>query len=100
MSAMKGLAARVRALLFRRATDQSLDDEIRFHIEQEIEKNVRLGMAPEEARRQALVQFGGLAQTREAHQDVYGARPVEEAVADARYTLRTMRRTPALSGAA
>jgi putative ABC transport system permease protein len=46
------------------------------------------------------VQFGGLTQTREAHHDVYAARPVEEFVADARYTLRTMRRTPALSAAA
>jgi putative ABC transport system permease protein len=65
-----------------------------------MEKNVRLGMSRDEARREALVQFGGLTQTREAHQDVYAARPVEEFLADTRYTLRTMRRTPALAGAA
>jgi len=100
MSAIKGLAARVRALLFRRATEQALDDEIRFHLEQETEKNIRLGMTPDEARRHALVQFGGLAQAREAHHDVYAARPVEEALADTRYTLRTMRRAPALTAAA
>jgi predicted permease len=100
MSAMKGLAARMRALLFRRATEQALDDEIRFHLEQEAAKNEALGMSPDAARRQALVQFGGLAQAREAHHDVYAARPVEDAVADARYTLRTMRRTPALAVAA
>jgi putative ABC transport system permease protein len=100
MSAIKGITARLRALFFRRATERSLDDEIAFHIEQETEKNVRLGMSRTEARRQALVQFGGLAQAREAHQDVYAARPVEEFVADTRYTLRTMRRTPVLAGAA
>ena len=100
MSAIKGLAARMRALLFRRATEQALDDEIRFHLEQEATKNEALGMSPDAARRQALVQFGGLAQAREAHHDVYAARPVEDAVADARYTLRTMRRTPALAIAA
>ena len=100
MTAIKGLAARMRALLFRRATEQALDDEIRFHLEQETAKNEALGMSPEDARRQALVQFGGLSQAREAHHDVYAARPVEDAVADARYTLRTMRRTPALAIAA
>jgi len=100
MSAIKGLAARVRALLFRRTTEQALDDEIRFHLEQETEKNIRLGMTPDEARRQAFVQFGGLTQAREAHHDVYAARPVEDAVADTRYTLRTMRRTPTLTAAA
>ena len=100
MSAIKGIMARLHAVLFRRATERALNDEIEFHIEQETDKNVRLGMSPEEARRQALVQFGGLTRAREAHHDVYAARPVEELVADGRYTLRTMRRTPVLAGAA
>jgi putative ABC transport system permease protein len=100
MSAIKGLAARVRAMFSPRSTEQALDEEIRFHLDQETEKNVRLGMSPDAARREALVQFGGLTQAREAHHDAYAARPVEELVADTRYTLRTMRRTPALAGAA
>src|SRR5690349_9685773 len=100
MGIIKGITARLRAVFFNRAAERALDEEIRFHLEQETEKNVRLGMSPADARREALVQFGGLTQTREAHQDVYAARPVEEFVADARYTLRTMRRTPALAGAA
>src|SRR5688500_5909969 len=100
MSTLKGIGARLRALLRPRSTEKALDDEIQFHIEQETEKNLRLGMSREEARRQALVQFGGLTQAREAHHDVYAARPVEDFVADARYTMRTMRRTPALAGAA
>ena len=100
MSTIKGFAARARALVFRRTTQQSLDDEIAFHIEQETAKNVRLGMSPADARREALVQFGGLTRVREAHQDVYAARPLEELVADTRYTLRTMRRTPVLAAAA
>jgi putative ABC transport system permease protein len=100
MGAIKGISARLRALLFRRAAERSLNEEIQFHLEQETEKNVRLGMSREDARRAALVQFGGLTQAREAHQDVYAARPVEEFFADARYTLRTMRRTPALAAAA
>jgi len=100
MSAIKGIAARLRALLSPRATERSLNEEMEFHIEQETEKNLRLGMSHAEARRRALVEFGGLAQAREAHHEVYAARPLEETLADARYTLRTMRRTPALAGAA
>ena len=100
MSAIKGFTARLRALFSPRATERSLNDEIEFHIEQETEKNVRLGMSKPEARRQALVQFGGLSQAREAHHEVYAARPLEELIADSRYTLRTMRRTPILAGAA
>ena len=100
MGAIKGIGARLRALLFRRAAERSLNEEIQFHIEQETEKNVRLGMSRDIARREALVQFGGLTQARESHQDVYAARPVEEFFADAKYTLRTMRRTPTLAGAA
>ncbi|HUQ80311.1 MAG TPA: ABC transporter permease [Gemmatimonadaceae bacterium] len=100
MSAIKGVAARVRAMFSPRATEQALDDEIQFHVDQETEKNVRLGMSRDAARREALVQFGGLTQAREAHHEVYAARPLEELASDVRYTFRTMRRTPALAGAA
>ena len=81
MSAIKGFAARLRALFAPRATERSLNEEIEFHIEQETEKNLRLGLSRAEARRRALVEFGGLTQAREAHHDVYAARPLEELVA-------------------
>ena len=100
MSIVKGFGARLRAMLSPRSTALALDEEIRFHLEQETAKNIGLGMTPDEARREALVQFGGLTQTREAHHDAYAARPVEDFVADVRYTLRTMRRTPTLAAAA
>ncbi len=91
---------RLRALLHRRVTDHDLDEEIRFHIDLETEKNVRLGIAPEEARRRALVSFGGVQRTREAHRDVRGARWVGEAFDDARYALRILGKSPALAVAA
>jgi putative ABC transport system permease protein len=64
------------------------------------EKNIRLGLAPEEARRRALVAFGGVQRTREDHRDVRRVRWVSEAVADARFALRTLKKTPALAIAA
>ena len=100
MSTLKGVAARLRAMVSPRSTENALNEEIQFHLDQETEKNIRLGMSPDAARREALVQFGGLTQAREAHHEVYAARPVEDFLSDARYTLRTMRRTPTLAAAA
>jgi len=50
---------RIRSLARRRSIERGLDDEIRFHVDQQIEKHQRAGMPPDEARRQALVSFGG-----------------------------------------
>ena len=50
---------RIRSLPAVDAIESGLDEEIRFHIDQQTEKNVRAGMSPDEARRQALIKFGG-----------------------------------------
>ena len=44
----------------KRELEDRLDDDIRFHVEQQTEKNLRAGMTPDEARRQALIRFGGV----------------------------------------
>src|SRR4051812_11567013 len=95
MPTIKGLRARLRALLQRKAAERELDEELRFHIEMETEKNVRAGMNPADARRRALRDFGGVEPTKEAHRDVRG-RFFEELAADTRYALRTLRRAPPL----
>ena len=100
MGALKGLIVRLHALAHPRAADQALDSEISFHVDRETEKNIALGMAPDEARRRALVAFGGVQQTREAHRGVRRAAWIEELGADSRYALRTLRRSPTLAGAA
>ncbi len=97
---LRGLLVRLRALLHRRAADQELDDEIRFHLEQETARYLAEGLSPGEARRRALVAFGGVQQAREAHRDVRGFRPLEELVSDVRFALRALRRSPALAAAA
>ncbi len=100
MGAIKGVMVRLRALLHPRTTEHDLDEEIRFHIELETEKNVRLGLSPAEARRRALVAFGGVERTKEDHRDVRGARWMGDALGDVRYALRTLRKAPALTTAA
>ncbi len=100
MSILHALRARLRAILRHTAADRSLSDEISFHIELETEKNVRLGMSPDEARRRALAHFGGVQRVREDHRDVRPMRWLEDAIADSRFALRSLRRTPALGVAA
>ena len=96
----RGVLLRWRALFRRAAIEQELDDEIRHHLELEAEKNRERGLAPDAARRAALVRFGGVEVVKEAHRDGRGVRWMQDGIADARFALRTLRRNPALSGAA
>ena len=91
---------RLRALVRRQEIEDRLDDEMRFHVEQQIEKNSRAGMAPDEARRQALIRFGGVEQARERTRDEFRAARLETLARDVRYGLRSLRRHPAFSAMA
>src|SRR6185503_16650649 len=100
MGILSGIRARLRALFKRTTADRELSEEIQFHIELETEKNVRLGMPPAEARRAALAHFGGVLRVREDHRDVRRLKWIEDFVTDARFAVRSLRRSPALAGAA
>lgn len=91
---------RLRAALRRRAADRELDEEIRFHLEREQEKNVSAGMTHADAWRRAYVAFGGVQQVREAHRDVRGVPWLADLTGDLRVALRALARRPALAGAA
>ena len=97
MAALIDLWRRMRSLVRRGELDDRLSDEIRFHVEQQTEKNRRAGMSPGEARRQALIRFGGVEQTRESTRDEFRGARVENLARDVRYGLRSLRRHPAFS---
>jgi predicted permease len=84
----------------RRELEDRLDDEIRFHVAQQTEKNLRAGMVPDEARRQALIRFGGVEQLREGTRDEFRGARLENLARDLRYGLRSLRRHPAFSAMA
>jgi hypothetical protein len=87
--------------LFRRArTEKQLDAELRFHLEQQVADHVATGMTPEEARRRARLEFGGLDQVKEECGDVGVARFVETLIQDVRYGLRQLRRNPGFTAVA
>ena len=94
MSGLARLSLWLRALLRRRRVESELDRELRLHLELETEENVRRGMAPDEARRRALVAFGGVEQTKEAVRDERETRWLDEISADLRYALRGFERQP------
>lgn len=75
----------------KRALD-TLDDDIRDHVERQTQENIDLGMTPEEARRQALVKFGSMALVREDTRAVWISRRFEEMRQDVRYAFRMLRR--------
>jgi predicted permease len=74
--------------------DAEMDEELRFHLEMETEKNLRIGMEPAEARRRAMVAFGGVERYREQSREARGTRPLEDLNSDLRFSLRTLRKNP------
>ncbi|MGC2853291.1 MAG: ABC transporter permease [Candidatus Acidiferrum sp.] len=94
MEIMRDGWMRLRALLRRGAVEQELDEELRFHFEQQVEKLVASGMAVEEARRQARLAIGGTEQIKEECRDARGARFAETVVQDLRFALRSLGKSP------
>jgi putative ABC transport system permease protein len=82
---------RLRFLFTRRKTDE-LEEELRFHVERSVEGNIAAGMTPEEARRQAMIEFGGVERARE---QTFEQRPgwwMGTVAQDVRYALRGFKR--------
>jgi putative ABC transport system permease protein len=85
---------RLRGMIFKRRFERDLEDEIRSHLEMQIEENVRQGMTSEEARQAASRKFGGVVQVKEAYRDRLSLPALETAFQDLRYGLRMLRRNP------
>ena len=88
---------RLVGLFNKRRKNQELDDEIESHLQLHIEDNLRLGMKPEEARRQALIKLGGIESTKEACRDQRGLPWMETLGQDVRYSLRQLVKNPSFT---
>ena len=81
-------------LLRRDTVERSMDAELRHHVDCEIAERVRSGMSPDDARRTALRDFGGIEAIKEEARDARGGRGVEDLALDLRYAVRVLRRNP------
>jgi predicted permease len=88
------IAARIRALVGRDKLERELDDEVRFHLELQIEDNLKAGMDPEEARYAALRSFGAMEPMKEQYRERRAFALVETTAQDLRYAARTLRKSP------
>jgi len=91
------LKTRWRALTHKDELEKELDEELQFHLEQDVALNIESGMSPEEARYAALKKFGGLEQAKEESRDARGVRFVENIFQDLRYSLRVLLKSPAFT---
>src|SRR5688572_25283105 len=88
------LKTRLRALLRKSKMERELDEELRYHIEQQTEQNIRLGIDPEEAHHKARKAFGGVEQAKERSRDARGMRWIEDLWQDLRYSARMLLKNP------
>src|SRR5580692_4466170 len=86
-----------KSLFRKRALDAQLDSELRFHIEKLTNDYIAEGMAAEEARRQAVLEFGGREQIKEELRDVHRVSVVETVVSNLKSAFRFIRKSPSFS---
>jgi predicted permease len=92
---LSDLLIRFRALVHWKTVERELEEELRFHFDEQVEKYVRSGLSPVEAVRRARLTFGGLEQLKEECRDARGVALVESAAQDVRHSLRSLRKSPA-----
>jgi predicted permease len=91
---LDGLRARLRTLVSRPSFERELDEELRYHIDREIERAVATGMSRADAAHSARRKFGNLGVIQEQARDAFGTRSVTDLAADVRFALRALVKSP------
>jgi predicted permease len=99
VTGLRVLLSRLRSLGRGAAIDRDVQEQIAAHIEEATEDHVRRGLPPEEARRQAMLEFGGTVRAEEACRDARG-RWFQDLSRDIAYAVRTFRRSPGFTAMA
>jgi predicted permease len=91
---LSDLTIRLRSLFRRTTVNRELDEELRFHLQQQVAKYVQAGLTAEEATRRAQLEFGGLDQIKVDCREARGVTLVETITQDVRYGLRMLLKSP------
>jgi putative ABC transport system permease protein len=94
MKVWKRVRAWMRAMVGRERMESEIDAELRFHVEARAEDLLSGGVELEEARRRAVMEFGGVERAKEECRDARGVNFVESLEQDLRYGVRMLRRSP------
>ncbi|MBW8749537.1 MAG: hypothetical protein JF584_18680, partial [Acidobacteria bacterium] len=94
MKLLRRFRIRLSNFVTRRSADQRLQEEIAEHLAFEVEENVRAGMPPVEARRQAALKLGSVEAIRERHHAEQSIPFFENLLFDLRYAVRMVSRSP------
>jgi hypothetical protein len=94
---MRAWSQRLAGLFQKQQRDAELAEELESHLQLNIEDNLRAGMSPEAARRDALIKLGGIEQTKQVYREQRGLPMIETAIQDLRFGLRMLWRSPGFS---
>jgi predicted permease len=97
MRQLRALAFRLRGLLRSRRSESDFAAELDSHVTLHTDAGIRAGLAPAEARRQALIRLGGAEQTRQAYRERTRLPFLETLGQDGAYGFRVLRKNPAFA---